>query len=143
MNDYLTTNFEKVGVFMEACDQHVESMAKFPDDKICKLRNNLIKEEYEEFQDAVKKNDLVAVADALSDLLYVVYGTGHAFGINLDSCFAEVHRSNMTKTVDGKCVKSPEGKILKGADYTPPNLADILNTENTEYDPWNFLRDSP
>lgn len=127
------TNFDLVGKFMEACDQQVLKLAKFPDDKICQLRTALIKEEFKEFQDAIEEGDLVGVADALADLLYVVYGSGHAFGIDLDACFAEVHRSNMTKTVDGKCVKSPEGKILKGPDYTPPDLTRIV------YDPWNFL----
>ena len=124
---YSTTNFEKVGDFMEACDQEVKDFADFPENDIVELRKSLILEEYEEFLDALSAHDLIEVADALTDLLYVVYGTGHAFGIDLDSCFEEVHESNMSKLgADGYAIKNEFGKVMKGPNYFSPDLEKIL-----------------
>jgi len=121
------TNFELVGDFMEACDQQVLSSPTFPDWNIQELRVSLIEEEFKELLDGISRDDIVEVADALTDLLYVVYGAGHSFGIDLDACFAEVHRSNMTKLgPDGRAIKREDGKIMKPESYSPPNLESIL-----------------
>jgi len=121
------TNFELVGDFMEACDQQVLSSPTFPDWNIQELRVSLIEEEFKELLDGISRDDIVEVADALTDLLYVVYGAGHSFGIDLDACFAEVHRSNMTKLgPDGRAIKREDGKIMKPESYSPPDLESIL-----------------
>lgn len=121
------TNFELVGDFMEACDQQVLSSPTFPDCNIQELRISLIEEEFKELLEGIFREDIVEVADALTDLLYVVYGAGHSFGIDLDACFAEVHRSNMTKLgPDGRAIKRGDGKIMKSENYSPPDLESIL-----------------
>jgi predicted HAD superfamily Cof-like phosphohydrolase len=120
------TNFEKVGDFMEACDQEILDEPQFPDKDTINLRLNLIQEELDELVYAHEDNDLVEVADALTDLLYVIYGAGHAYGIDLDSCFEEVHQSNMSKLVDGRAHKNEIGKVTKGPEYFPPDLAGVL-----------------
>jgi len=121
------TNFESVKKFMETFGQQVEIRAKFPSDKIIELRHKLIKEELDEFQQALKNKDLKEVADALTDILYVTYGAGHAFGINLDKCFAEVQRSNMSKLgKDGKPIYNTDGKVMKGPNYFEPDLSKCL-----------------
>ena len=117
------TNFLKVKDFMETFGQTVLKKPKFPEKKIVKLRLDLIKEELKELEEAIKNNDLVEVADALTDILYVTYGAGHAFGLNLDACFNEVQRSNMSKLdEDGKPIYNSNGKVLKGPNYFAPNL---------------------
>ena len=117
------TNFEKVGVFMKTFGQDVKQSPSFSTDKINKLRISLIKEELDELIEAMNKKDLVEVADALTDILYVTYGAGHAFGINLDDCFEEVQSSNMSKLDNnGKPIYNEKGKVLKGPNYFKPNL---------------------
>ena len=117
------TNFEKVGTFMKTFGQEVKSDPSFSTDKINKLRLSLIKEELEELSDAMQKKDLIEVADALTDILYVTYGAGHAFGINLDKCFDEVQNSNMSKLgKNGKPIYNEYGKVMKGPNYFRPNL---------------------
>ena len=117
------TNFNSVKKFMEVFGQEVKTKAEFPSEKIIKLRYNLIKEELDEFEEALKNKDLKEVADALTDILYVTYGAGHAFGIDLDKCFDEVQRSNMSKLgEDGKPIYNEHGKVMKGPDYFKPNL---------------------
>ena len=117
------TNFLKVKEFMKTFGQEVLKSPKFPNKKIIQLRINLIKEELNELEEAVENNDLLEVADALTDILYVTYGAGHSFGINLDDCFEEVQRSNMSKLdKDGKPIYNDYGKVLKGPDYFEPNL---------------------
>ena len=117
------TNFEKVGTFMKTFGQEVKDSASFSTEKINELRLNLIKEELDELADAMKKRDLVEVADALTDILYVTYGAGHAFGINLDKCFAEVQNSNMSKLDNnGKPIYNDNGKVMKGPIYFKPDL---------------------
>ena len=117
------TNFEKVGTFMKTFGQEVKQSSSFSTEKINKLRVSLIKEELDELIEAINKKDLVEVADALSDILYVTYGAGHAFGINLDKCFDEVQASNMSKLGnDGKPIYNEEGKVMKGPNYFKPNL---------------------
>ena len=107
--------------------QEVKKKPKFPDDKIIQLRYNLIKEELDEFEESIKEKNLTEVADALTDLLYVIYGAGHAFGIDLDRCFAEVQRSNMSKLgEDGKPIYNEHGKVMKGPNYTKPNLKQFI-----------------
>ena len=124
------TNFEKVGIFMKTFGQEVKVKASLSTEKINKLRYNLIKEELSELLEAIEKKDLVEVADALTDILYVTYGAGHAFGINLDKCFSEVQNSNMSKLgADGKPIYNESGKVMKGPNYYKPNLKKIL-TEN-------------
>ena len=121
------SNFLKVKKFMETYGQEVKSKAKFPNNNIVKLRLYLIEEELEELQEAIKKKDLLEVADALTDILYVTYGAGHAFGINLDQCFEEVQKSNMSKLGnDGKPIYNENGKVLKGPNYFKPNLKKFL-----------------
>ena len=117
------TNFEKVGFFMKTFGQDVKQSSSFSSDKINKLRINLIKEELDELIEAMNKKDLVEVADALTDILYVTYGAGHAFGINLDDCFEEVQNSNMSKLDNnGKPIYNDKGKVMKGPNYFKPDL---------------------
>lgn len=121
------TNFELVGDFMDAFGQNVKVAPSCPDDETMDLRVSLIEEELEELKDAIEDLDIVEIADALTDLLYVVYGTGHAFGIDLDVCFFEVHCSNMSKLgPDGQPIYREDGKVLKGADYVPPDLESVM-----------------
>ena len=117
------TNFKSVKKFMEKFGQEIKEKASFPDDKITSLRYDLIKEELGELKEAIDKKDLKEVADALTDILYVTYGAGHAFGIDLDKCFEEVQNSNMSKLgIDGKPIYNEYGKVLKGPNYFKPNL---------------------
>ncbi len=117
------TNFEKVGTFMKTFGQEVKQSPSFSSDKINELRLNLIKEELNELIEAMNNKDLVEVADALTDILYVTYGAGHAFGINLDKCFEEVQNSNMSKLdYNGKPIYNDNGKVMKGPNYFKPNL---------------------
>ena len=121
------TNFEKVGVFMKTFGQNVKQSSSFSSEKINALRVSLIKEELDELIEAMNKKDLVEVADALTDILYVTYGAGHAFGINLDKCFEEVQNSNMSKLgSDGKPIFNDKGKVLKGPNYFKPNLTKFV-----------------
>ena len=122
------TNFEKVKKFMETFGQEVKSKPSFSSKKINDLRYNLIKEELDELKQAIDKNDLLEVADALTDILYVTYGAGHAFGINLDNCFNEVQNSNMSKLgTDGKPIYNEAGKVMKGPNYYKPDLSKFIN----------------
>ena len=117
------TNFESVKKFMQTFGQEIKTKASFPNDKIIKLRLDLIREELSELEEAIEKKDIKEVADALTDILYVTYGAGHAFGINLDKCFEEVQNSNMSKLgSDGKPIYNENGKVMKGPDYFKPNL---------------------
>ena len=117
------SNFDKVKKFMETFGQEVKEKAEFPNDKITSLRYDLIMEELSEFREAINKRDIKEVADALTDILYVTYGAGHAFGINLDKCFEEVQNSNMSKLgSDGKPIYNKNGKVLKGPNFFKPNL---------------------
>ena len=121
------TNFNSVKKFMEVFGQEVKTKAEFPSEKIIKLRYNLIKEELDEFEEALKDRDLKEVADALTDILYVTYGAGHAFGIDLDKCFDEVQRSNMSKLDgDGKPIYNEHGKVMKGPRYFQPDLGKFI-----------------
>ena len=121
------TNFEKVGLFMKTFGQEVKLNASFSSDKINTLRIDLIEEELKELKDAIKKKDLKEVVDALTDILYVTYGAGHAFGVNLDKCFEEVQKSNMSKLGDnGKPIFNENGKVMKGPNYFKPNLDKFL-----------------
>ncbi len=121
------TNFEKVGIFMKTFGQEVKNKSSFGSDKINELRVDLINEELSELKEAMQKKDLVEVADALTDLLYVTYGAGHAFGINLDKCFEEVQNSNMSKLgKDGKPKYNEMGKVMKGPNYFKPNLEKFI-----------------
>ncbi len=122
------TNFEKVGEFMNAFGQEVKNSASLSSEKINNLRINLIKEELQELIAAMKKEDILEVADALTDILYVAYGAGHAFGINLDKCFEEVQKSNMSKLgKDGKPIYNEFGKVMKGPEYFKPDLKKIIS----------------
>ena len=122
------TNFEKVGNFMKTFGQEVKEKPSFSSDKINKLRLDLIAEELDELKLAMKNNDLLEVADALTDILYVTYGAGHAFGINLDKCFNEVQNSNMSKLDDnGKPIYNDSGKVMKGPNYFKPNLNKFIS----------------
>ena len=117
------SNFSKVGIFMKTFGQEVKDNPSFSTDKINKLRIDLIKEELDELKIALDNKDLLEVADALTDILYVTYGAGHAFGIDLDKCFEEVQNSNMSKLgLDGKPIYNEHGKVMKGPDYFKPNL---------------------
>ena len=122
------TNFEKVGIFMKTFGQDVKTTSELAEDKINKLRVSLIEEELDELKAAIKDNDIKEVADALTDILYVTYGAGHAFGINLDKCFEEVQNSNMSKLGnDGKPIYNDAGKVMKGPNYFKPDLSKFLN----------------
>ena len=122
------TNFQKVKTFMETFGQEVKSKPSFSSDKINELRYNLINEELEELRQAMSNKDILEVADALTDILYVTYGAGHAFGIDLDSCFEEVQNSNMSKLGDdGKPIYNDQGKVMKGPKYFKPDLSKYVN----------------
>ena len=121
------SNFNKVKTFMNTYGQEVKERATFPENKIVQLRIDLIEEELNELKEAVKNNNIVEVADALTDILYVTYGAGHSFGVDLDKCFDEVQRSNMSKLgVDGKPIYNESGKVMKGPDYFAPDLKKII-----------------
>ena len=122
------TNFQKVKTFMETFGQDVKSKPSFSSEKINDLRYNLIKEELNELKQAIDRKDLLEVADALTDILYVTYGAGHAFGINLDDCFNEVQNSNMSKLgIDGKPIYNEFGKVMKGPNYYKPDLSKFVS----------------
>ena len=121
------SNFSKVGIFMKTFGQEVRDKPSFSTEKINKLRIDLIKEELEELTEAMKNKDLLEVADALTDILYVTYGAGHAFGINLDKCFQEVQNSNMSKLDEkGKPIYNEHGKVMKGPNYFKPDLSKFV-----------------
>ena len=121
------TNFEKVGTFMKTFGQEVKQSSSFSTNKINELRVSLIKEELDELIEAIDKKDLVEVADALTDILYITYGAGHAFGINLDKCFEEVQNSNMSKLdSNGKPIYNDNGKVMKGPNYFKPDLSKYI-----------------
>jgi predicted HAD superfamily Cof-like phosphohydrolase len=121
------TNFESVRKFMKTFGQEIKENAEFPKEKITSLRYDLIKEELDELKEAMENNDIKEVADALTDILYVTYGAGHAFGINLDKCFEEVQSSNMSKLgSDGKPIYNDKGKVMKGPSYFKPNLTKFV-----------------
>ena len=121
------TNFKKVELFMRTFGQEIKKKSSLSSDNINNLRINLIEEELNEFKEAIKKKDLKEVADALTDILYVTYGAGHAFGINLDNCFEEVQKSNMSKLGDdGKPIYNEQGKVMKGPKYFKPDLKKFL-----------------
>ena len=121
------TNFEKVGLFMSTFGQEVKTKSELSNDKINSLRLNLIQEELDELTKAINEKDVLEVADALTDILYVTYGAGHAFGINLDKCFDEVQKSNMSKLgKDGRPIYNESGKVMKGPNYFKPNLSKFL-----------------
>jgi predicted HAD superfamily Cof-like phosphohydrolase len=122
------SNFNKVGIFMKTFGQEVKSKPSFSTDKINKLRIDLIKEELDELKEAMDNNDLLEVADALTDILYVTYGAGHAFGINLDKCFEEVQNSNMSKLSEtGEPIYHESGKVMKGPNYFKPDLTKFVS----------------
>ena len=122
------SNFSKVGTFMKTFGQEVKDKPAFSTDKINKLRIDIIKEELEELTEAMKNNDLLEVADALTDILYVTYGAGHAFGIDLDKCFEEVQNSNMSKLDEnGKPIYNESGKVMKGPNYFKPDLSKFVS----------------
>ena len=122
------TNFDKVGIFMKTFGQEVKTKPSFSTDKINKLRLDLIKEELTELTEAMNNKDLLEVADALTDILYVTYGAGHAFGINLDKCFEEIQNSNMSKLDEnGMPIYNEHGKVMKGPNYFKPNLKKIIS----------------
>ena len=121
------SNFDKVKKFMKTFGQEVKEKAEFPNEKITSLRLDLIKEELNELEDAISKKDIKEVADALTDILYVTYGAGHAFGIDLDKCFEEVQSSNMSKLGDdGKPIYNEKGKVMKGPKYFKPDLSKFV-----------------
>ena len=121
------SNFDDVKIFMQTFGQEVKIKPKFPKEKIVKLRYDLIKEELNELQDAIKTKNLKEIADALTDILYVTYGAGHAYGIDLDKCFSEVQKSNMSKLgEDGKPIYNKKGKVMKGSKYFEPNLKQFI-----------------
>jgi len=122
------SNFNKVGIFMKTFGQEVKSKPSFSTDKINKLRIDLIKEELDELKEAMDNDDLLEVADALTDILYVTYGAGHAFGINLDKCFDEVQNSNMSKlSENGEPIYNESGKVMKGPNYFKPDLTKFVS----------------
>ena len=122
------SNFRKVGTFMKTFGQEVKTKPSFSTEKINKLRIDLIKEELDELTDAINKKDLLEVADALTDILYVTYGAGHAFGIDLDQCFEEVQNSNMSKLDEnGKPIYNDSGKVMKGPNYFKPDLSKFVS----------------
>ncbi|WP_435113416.1 phosphoribosyl-ATP diphosphatase [Candidatus Pelagibacter bacterium nBUS_36] len=122
------SNFNKVGTFMKTFGQEVKTKPSFSSDKINKLRIDLIKEELDELKEAMDNNDLLEVADALTDILYVTYGAGHAFGIDLDKCFDEVQNSNMSKLGEnGEPIYNESGKVMKGPNYFKPDLSKFVS----------------
>ena len=124
------SNFNKVKTFMNTYGQDVNEKASFPEDTIVQLRVDLIEEELNELKEAIKNNDLVEVADALTDILYVTYGAGHSFGVDLDKCFDEVQRSNMSKLgEDGNPIYNESGKVMKGPNYSAPDLKKIIELD--------------
>ena len=124
------SNFNKVKTFMNTYGQEIKESPEFPDSKIVQLRIDLIQEELNELKEAINNNDIVEVADALTDILYVTYGAGHSFGVNLDSCFNEVQNSNMSKLgEDGKPIYNDSGKVMKGPNYFKPNIKKIIGLE--------------
>ena len=124
------SNFNKVKTFMNTYGQDVKEKAEFPENKIVQLRIDLIEEELNELKEAIKNKDIIEVADALTDILYVTYGAGHSFGVNLDECFDEVQKSNMSKLgEDGKPIYNDSGKVMKGPNYFAPNLKKIVNLD--------------
>ena len=121
------SNFESVKKFMQTFGQQIKEKAEFPNEKITKLRYELIEEELQELKEAIDKKDIKEVADALTDILYVTYGAGHAFGINLDKCFQEVQNSNMSKLdQNGKPIYNEKGKVMKGPNYFKPDLTKFV-----------------
>ena len=121
------SNFDDVKTFMQTFGQEVKIKTEFPEEKIVKLRYDLIKEELNELQNAIKTKNLKEIADALTDILYVTYGAGHAYGIDLDKCFKEVQKSNMSKLgEDGKPIYNEKGKVMKGPKYFEPNLKQFI-----------------
>jgi len=127
------SNFSQVGVFMKTFGQEVKDKPSFSTDKINKLRLDLIKEELSELTEAMNNKDLLEVADALTDILYVTYGAGHAFGINLDKCFDEVQNSNMSKLDEnGKPIFNESGKVMKGPNYFKPDLSKFIKVWATQ-----------
>ena len=121
------SNFESVKKFMQTFGQQIKEKAEFPDEKITKLRYELIEEELQELKEAIDKKDIKEVAEALTDILYVTYGAGHAFGINLDKCFQEVQNSNMSKLdQNGKPIYNEKGKVMKGPNYFKPDLSKFI-----------------
>ena len=121
------TNFEKVGVFMKTFGQEIKTKPSLSSDKINTLRVNLIEEELKELKHAIENKDLKETIDALTDILYVTYGAGHAFGVNLDKCFDEVQKSNMSKLgQDGKPIYNEAGKVMKGPSYFKPDLSKFI-----------------
>jgi predicted HAD superfamily Cof-like phosphohydrolase len=121
------TNFERVKKFMETFGQEIREKASFPNEKITSLRYDLIKEELDELKEAMENKDIKEVADALTDILYVTYGAGHAFGVDLDKCFEEVQNSNMSKLdSDGKPIYNDKGKVMKGPNYFKPDLTKFV-----------------
>ena len=127
MSSTQITNFEKVGDFMEAFGQEVLYIPTMPDFNLSALRLELIEEEVQELRDGLGKKSMLEIADALTDILYVVYGAGHAFGIDLDDCFHEVHSSNMTKLgADGRPLYREDGKVMKGPNYREPDLTKFV-----------------
>lgn len=138
-NETKLTNFESVGVFMHSFDQTVKTVPELPSEAVQKLRYDLIHEELTELVCGMQNECLVEIADALTDLLYVVYGAGHAYGIDLDKCFAEVHRSNMSKLgEDGKPIHREDGKVMKSKLYTAPDLESVLGV--AKQDPAQFAQ---
>jgi predicted HAD superfamily Cof-like phosphohydrolase len=130
----MVSNFIRVMNFMNNFKQEVKYNPEFPDEKVQKLRISLIEEELEELKEAIEKKDVVGVADALTDILYVTYGAGAAFGIDLDKCFKEVHSSNMSKLDrNGRPIYREDGKIMKGPDYFEPNLENIVKNGIQRY----------
>ncbi len=121
------SNFEDVKIFMQTFGQMVRTKPQFPDEKTTQLRFDLIKEELNELEQAMKTKNLKEIADALTDILYVTYGAGYAYGINLDKCFREVQRANMSKLgKDGKPIYNEKGKVMKGPNYSGPNLKQFV-----------------
>ena len=124
------SNFNKVKIFMNTYGQEVKNTPEFSDSKIVQLRIDLIQEELNELKEAINNNDIIEVADALTDILYVTYGAGHSFGVDLDSCFNEVQNSNMSKLGDdGKPIYNESGKVMKGPNYFKPNIKKIIGLE--------------
>ena len=124
------SNFNKVKTFMNTYGQEVKNTPEFPDSKIVQLRIDLIQEELNELKEAINNNDIIEVADALTDILYVTYGAGHSFGVDLDSCFNEVQNSNMSKLGDdGKPIYNESGKVMKGPNYFKPKIKKIIGLE--------------